>query len=379
VPAAGPDRTRVNSRSWLRSRRDVEAPASWRLRRPTASSVEVAAKAAIAAALSIWVGQRIGLHDSYWAGISAVIATAGTVGGSLAAAVSRISATVVGLLVGLVAVALPVSGILVAGAAVFVTLLAHAALSLDAGARLGAATTLILTAIPGHGAVGDALARGANVPLGCAIAVGIGFALFPQRAGRRLRAGLRADFTSAGVLARSALLTYVGAGICDDLHLRLTGLVRTTSAHAGELRDAQHEPGEHGERLHRLKRLAGALDSLVDHVGSLVGLVLEGIDDRAPGLVRPELQTAGEAFAEAARAVAAPRSGGGSGESIEQMRSAVVAVDAAFAGARARRATTEFSTAELTRLMSVIRTLHGAASVLSEIPAADEPPETQRA
>jgi hypothetical protein len=56
----------------------------------------------------------------------------------------------------------------------------------------------------------------------------------------------------------------------------------------------------------------------------------------------------------------------------------VVAVDAAFAGARARRATTELSTAELTRLMSVIRTLHSAASVLSEIPAADEPPDTQR-
>ncbi len=323
------------------------------------------------------MGNRIGLQASYWGGISAVIATAGTLGGSLGAAVSRITATVVGLLVGLVAVALPVSGVLVAAAAVFAALVIQAALSLDTGAKLGAATTLILTAIPGDSALSDALARGANVPLGCALAVGIGLVVFPDRAGRRLRAGLRSDFTSAGMLACSALLTYVSEGVSDDLSPRLTDLIRTSSAHTAELRDAGHEPSEHGERLHRLERAVGALDALVDHVGSLVGLVLGGVDDRAPGLVRSELRSAGAAFAEAASAVAVSLGEGGSDKSLGHVRSAVVAVDTAFAGARARRATTGFSTAELTRLMSVIRILHDAASVLSGLRAADRAPEPE--
>lgn len=341
------------------------------------SSLEVASKSAVAAGLAIWVGNRIGLQASYWGGISAVIATAGTLGGSLGTAVSRITATVVGLLVGLVAVALPVSGVLVAAAAVFVALAIQSALSLDTGAKLGAATTLILTAIPGDHAVSDALARGANVPLGCAIAVGIGLVVFPDRAGRRLRDGLRSDFTSAGILTRSALLSYVSEVVSDDLSPRLTSLIRTSSAHMGELRDAEREPSEHGERLHRLERAVGALDALVDHVRSLVGLVLEADGDRAPCVVRSELQSAGEAFAEAASAVAASLDEGGSNKSLERMWSAVVAVDTSFAGARARRATTGFSTAELTRLMSVIRVLHDAASVLSGLRVADTEPEAE--
>jgi uncharacterized membrane protein YgaE (UPF0421/DUF939 family) len=160
-----------------------------RLRRPTRSSLEFAAKAAVATTLAIWLGQRIGLSDSYWAGVSAVVATAGTLGASLGAAVSRISATVVGLLIGLAVFALPVSGVLVSGATVFVALTVLPALSLDAGARLGAGSTLIVTALPGHSAVGDALARGANVPLGCAIAVVVGLVLMPHRAAERCAQG----------------------------------------------------------------------------------------------------------------------------------------------------------------------------------------------
>jgi uncharacterized membrane protein YccC len=145
-----------------RERPAIAAAALGRLRRPTRSSLEFAAKAAVATAIAIWLGNRIGLHDSYWAGVSAVVATAGTLGASLGAAVSRISATLVGLAIGLAAFALPVSGVLAAGATIFVALTVLPALSLDAGARLGAGSTLIVTALPGHGAISDALARGAN-------------------------------------------------------------------------------------------------------------------------------------------------------------------------------------------------------------------------
>jgi uncharacterized membrane protein YgaE (UPF0421/DUF939 family) len=184
---------RARGAGFGRGRPVVAAAALGRVRRPTRSSLEFAIKAGFAAALAIWVGDRIGLEDSYWAGISAVVATAGTLGATVGAAISRISATVVGLLIGLAAVALPVRGILAAGTTVFVALVVLAALSLDAGARLGAATTLIVTAIPGHNAVTDALARGANVPLGCALAIGVGLVFLPRRAAERLRSDLRAD------------------------------------------------------------------------------------------------------------------------------------------------------------------------------------------
>jgi hypothetical protein len=57
---------------------------------------------------------------------------------------------------------------------------------------------------------------------------------------------------------------------------------------------------------------------------------------------------------------------------------ALSAVDAAFSVARERRATAELSTEELARLLSVIRALHGAASVLSRFEAEEVQLEADR-
>ncbi|MDQ3895118.1 MAG: FUSC family protein, partial [Actinomycetota bacterium] len=149
-----------------------------RLRRPTVAELQVALRAAVSAGLSIVVADALGLKDSYWAAMSAVVATGPTVGASLGAALTRIAATVAGLLVGLAAFAVAGDGTLVAAVAVFAALLVLPAVSLEAGVRLGAATTLIVTAIPGDAFV-DALERGANVPLGCALAVAVGLLLWP--------------------------------------------------------------------------------------------------------------------------------------------------------------------------------------------------------
>jgi uncharacterized membrane protein YgaE (UPF0421/DUF939 family) len=337
-----------------------------RVRRPPRSSVVFALKAAVAAVLAIWLGDRLGLKDSYWAGISAVVATAGTLGASLGAAISRISATVVGLLVGLAAFALPVSGTIVAGAAVFVALVVLYALSLDAGARLGAATTLIVTAIPGQNAVGDALARGANVPLGCAVAVVVGLVLLPDRAADRLRAALRADIESAGLLVRSALLGYLGARPTDDLKKRLEGLLAANSAHLAELRDAGRE-SRRGEPVLRLEGDVATARALVEQVESVVRVVAQPVTDQAPSLIGSELEHVAETFADAASAVAsdsdAPK------HRILALDAALADVDAAFAAARERRGTVNFSTEELARLLSIIRCLHGAASALSRLAA----------
>lgn len=335
------------------------------LRRPTRANVELAAKAGLSSGLAIWLGNRIGLSDSYWGGISAVVATAGTLGASVGAALSRISATIVGLLLGVAALALPVSGTVVAGITVFVALVVLPALSLDTGARLGAATTLIVTAIPGHHAIGDALSRGANVPLGCAIAVLVGVVLFPHRAGATLRTGLRADVQRAGRIAQDAVLAYADKTPFDEHSAALTDLTRSAATSAVQLRDAAREPGGRGGHLLALQQSVGALESLVHDVRSLVTVVAEAGPDDAPALVAGELRAAAHSLAAAAAGFEA--ADGRFAERLGQLTGMLAAVDTALAGARARRATVEFGTDELVRLLSVVRLLNASRSALSRL------------
>jgi hypothetical protein len=140
-----------------------------------------------------------------------------------------------------------------------------------------------------------------------------------------------------------------------------------TSGRAAALNDAAREPGIHGERLLQLRDNVHAADAFVGQVRELVGLTSEGDGDRAPALVCAELQSAGEAFASAAHAIAKPADRDECHAKLDQLTNSLSAVDAAFAQARRRRATVEFSTEELTRLMAVIRISHSAASALSRV------------
>lgn len=189
----------------------------------------------------------------------------------------------------------------------------------------------------------------------------------PRRAAAGLRADLRTDVERAGELARSALLAYVGGSPDEAIPRRLAALTRASSARPVALGDAAREPSERGERGQLLQRQVAAVDSLVDHVRSLVGTAGDGADDTAPSLIGSELQDAANSLADAADAVAARSTDGGLERSLARADGALSAVDAAFARARARRATAEFSTDELTRLLSVIQCLHAASSALSDL------------
>lgn len=242
-------------------------------------------------------------------------------------------------------------------------------LSLDAGTRLGAASTLIVTALPAHSAVGDALARGATVPLGCAVAVVVGLVVVPHRAAAHLRSALRSDVGLGGELARSALLSYVGVCPADDLAHRLAELKAASASHATALRDATSEPGERGERLLRLQARVAAVDRLVEHVGALVDAVSQAAEDRSPSLVRGELPAVAEHIGEAARVAAEPSDVSSLRERLSRVREALAEVDAEFANVRRRRATVDFSTDEVTRLLTVLRLTHEMASALSVLEA----------
>lgn len=108
----------------------------------------LAVKTGLAVGLSIWISAELGLTDSYWAGISAAVVMSATLGGSLSAALARVLATVVGLLVGLAAVEAFGQGYVVAGVVAGLLVLVLPLVRLEAGARLGAATSLLVTIVP---------------------------------------------------------------------------------------------------------------------------------------------------------------------------------------------------------------------------------------
>ncbi len=313
----------------------------------------------------MWAAGRLSLSDPYWAGISAVIASAGTLGASLSASISRVSATIVGLIVGIGVVALPVGGVLISGLAVFVALVAMAMLSLDTGARLGAATTLIVTATPHSSAVTTALTRGANVPLGCAVAVAVGLVLWPHRAADQLRSALPADAQRAGALIQSALLRYFGAGTGDELMTETGKLTRRKAERAALLRDAAREPALAGDRLRDLRRDEAILGELIDATASLVPTCMEGPGDGGSTLLQTELGNVAAAIAATTRAVGRDRDADRLRDSLARLKSTCSELDAAFARARASRSTAALRTAELGQLLSVIRGVHRVSSALA--------------
>jgi uncharacterized membrane protein YccC len=338
-----------------------------RVRRPTRVSLEFACKAAVATTLAIWLGDRIGLSDSYWAGICAVVASAGTIGASLGAAISRISATLVGLALGLVHVAFGAKGVLVSGATVFLALVVLAALSLDAGARLGAATTLIVTAIPGQNAVSDALNRGLNVPLCCAVAVAVGAILWPRRATDQLEEQMRREVRAAGELTLSAIHAYVGSAKPDGLLAGLGELEKHAPRRRAGLVDAAREPGFHSDRIETLRDHAGAVGELAGAVAPLVRVCAGGPGPVNTHLLDAELETAAEGIVRTTRAIADSTGEGELGRNVASLSGACAALDGAFARARARRATVKLSTDEIARMLSVVRGVHEVSTALERI------------
>jgi uncharacterized membrane protein YccC len=334
------------------------------LRRPTRPDLEVALKAAVGAGLAMWLSELAGLADPYWAAISAVLAAAPTLGANLTAALSRVAATVVGLALGLAAVAVWGSGVVVAGVTVFIALLVLPALSLDRGARLGAATTVIMTALPSAEALDDALARGLNILLGCGVAVG--FVLLPTRAGDRLRDALRADVAATGELG-SALETYLGTRPPGDPTTGARRLQGARAARAAALRDALDEPGERGERGRALKREFSAAGEFVDEVATLATVAQEGRNDHVPELVRAELLAFGDAVATAAAGY--PDSAASRRRLVEAHR-ALAALQSGFAAVRARRATVPYATDEVVRLTMTLHAVHGSVAALDDLGAA---------
>jgi uncharacterized membrane protein YccC len=327
-------------------------------KRPDRAVVMTAVRAGAGAGLATWLADVAGIPDAYWAGISAIVVAAPTVGANLGAALARVAATFAGLALGLAAHAAGGTGPLAAGIVAAVALVALPAAGLGSGARLGAATTLLVTVAGGSDDLGVAAARGLAIPLGCGVAILLGLVVLPTRAGTGLRRRLGADVAACGALVRDAVTAYAGAvGATPDLDSRLRSLRLSRRAHIALLGDAAHELGEDTERLYASMASAARL---VDATADLVAIAREGGGDAAPAAATEQLV----AVAEAVEAAAGAYAGGAAPARIDRLDVALTELDASLERTRAAHGLIGYPTAEVIRLLAAVRALHSAAAAL---------------
>jgi uncharacterized membrane protein YccC len=157
----------------------VEAVAKYR------SELRLTIRALIAAALSFVVGEALGLPQSQWAVITALIIVQGSLGGTLGASMDRLAGTLAGAVFGAAAALARQAWDMPALA---VLLLAVAPLALLATLRPSfrvapVTATIVLLASPGeHSAITAALHRVGEITLGTVIGIAVSIIILPSRA-----------------------------------------------------------------------------------------------------------------------------------------------------------------------------------------------------
>jgi len=331
------------------------------LRRPSRTSIEFAVKAGAATILSVGLARWIGLSSSYWAGVSAVVATAGSIGASISASITRIVATVIALLIAVGVVLLPVDGLIVAGLTVTATLIVMSSLRLDAGARLAGASTLLLTAIPQGDPLSTALGRGLNVPLGCVVAVAVGAIVFPHRAVNSLRIGLTEDVIGAFRLSCDALQQWLDSDIEPDLDDRLQALLADVAKRDATYTEATFEPGGMGRHSTNLARAVELAKRTSRVTRSLVIVASRGADDTAQRLLEAEFRGVIDAMHSAISEIddSLWSDPAGLAQRLHgQLLPAIEDLDTGFRKLRERQATASFSDRDVEHLLHAMWCIH---------------------
>jgi len=153
-----------------------------------------AAKTALSATLCWWLALRFGLHDGYWAAISAIIVLQSNFGATVTASRDRILGTLIGAVFGFTFSlfgTLPWNYLL----AVLLAIALCGLLGLRNSSRLAGVTISIVMLVQSTGSHRSvALHRVGEVFLGIIVAVIVSTLVFPDRARIRLREGLAQEF-----------------------------------------------------------------------------------------------------------------------------------------------------------------------------------------
>jgi uncharacterized membrane protein YccC len=248
---------------------------------------------AVVAVAAMLLARTIGLHSFYWAGISAIIVSTGTPGGSFASSLARAAGTLVGLASGLGAVLLLGHNLPAAALAIPVAILLCRALGLKAAIKVGALTTLFPISVGAelHGlgpTLATSLARAENVLVGCAVTTLLDGFVWPGRISRKFQKLLRVQMGRVGSMAATLLEAYVD-GRPVDAGADLALLQQARFEHLQLMQELTEEPEDAWAPKDYLTQQMDWVHELVDHCCALHSILQRMDGDRVQWLVAKEL------------------------------------------------------------------------------------------
>jgi uncharacterized membrane protein YccC len=247
-----------------------------------------AAKTALAAAVCWLLALRLGLHDGYWASISAIIVLQSNVGATVNASRDRLLGTLMGAALGF---AFSLFGPLWLSyvLALLVAMVACGLLGLRNSSRL-AGVTISIVMLVHHGGPHWVLAasRVGEVVLGIVTALAVGTLVFPDRARLRLREGLAEEFLLLGAFFEAILQGFRGAPPPNQPKLR-EDVQALLSANSQLLEASRNEPSGGPGWREGLAMLSQFGTSLLDVLLALELSVKDSHDDGFAQKLEPEL------------------------------------------------------------------------------------------
>lgn len=247
-----------------------------------------AAKTALAATFCWWLARRFGLHDGYWAAISAIIVLQSNFGATITASRDRILGTLIGAIFGFAFSlfgTLPWNYLL----AVLFAVILCGLLGLRNSSRLAGVTISIVMLVQSTGSHRTvALHRVGEVFLGIFIAVAVSTLVFPDRARLRLRDGLAQEFLVLSAFFEGILQGFGGqpAANLGDLREDALAMLRGNNT---LLEEARNEPSGGPGWREGLGMLAQFGRSIFDALVALEFAVQDSHEDNYAQQLEPEL------------------------------------------------------------------------------------------
>src|SRR5271165_5446398 len=160
-------------------------------------------KTGLAAGLCYWLSVHFGLHEGYWAAISAIIVLQSNVGSTVTASRDRFIGTAIGAVLGFIASPWRRHPAVYA-ATILVALVLCGLLNLKNSSRLAGVTITIVMLVERSGSHWTiALDRVMEVVLGIVVALAVSLLVLPRCARQNLRTGLTQEFQAEGLLFES--------------------------------------------------------------------------------------------------------------------------------------------------------------------------------
>ncbi|MFY9804199.1 MAG: FUSC family protein [Candidatus Acidiferrales bacterium] len=183
----------------------------------TTAHIRQAFQTATAGVLAMYLSRFLGLPEGYWAAITAMIVLQASLGAALKESWVRVAATAIGAALAIPFVTYLGRGLIVFGAAVFVTVLLCSLLRLQAGLRVAATTVAIIMLIPRPGRPWEpGIHRFLEVSFGIIVALVVAKFVSPTSALEDLRKSVAAAYLQLNSLFVALMRRFCGEP-CDDV------------------------------------------------------------------------------------------------------------------------------------------------------------------